>query len=112
MNTQTFTFPDADFCLRARGDSMAFARIFDGDIVFVTNDTEANNGDFTVIANPEGDAEMRIYFNVNGKVSLMSADPRIPPIVYREEEPKATIIGKVVGFYSVPRFDVVRRWES
>ena len=34
----------ADFCLKARGDSMTGARIMDGDIVFIRKDAELVNG--------------------------------------------------------------------
>lgn len=36
---------DADFCLRAKGDSMTGARIYDGDIVFIRRQPTVENGE-------------------------------------------------------------------
>ena len=40
---------EADFCLRACGDSMIGARIFDGDIVFVKAQDAVENGEIAVV---------------------------------------------------------------
>ena len=41
---------DADFCLRAKGDSMINARIMDGDIVFIRQQPEVENGEIAAVA--------------------------------------------------------------
>lgn len=41
-------FPDADYALRIKGDSMIEAGIYDGDIVIVKSDNMADNGDIVV----------------------------------------------------------------
>ena len=38
-----------DFCLRAKGDSMINARIFDGDIVFIRQQSIVNNGEIAAV---------------------------------------------------------------
>ena len=38
----------ADFCLRAKGDSMIGARIYDGDIVFIKKQEMVDNGEIAV----------------------------------------------------------------
>ena len=40
---------DADFCLRAKGDSMIGARIYDGDIVFIMKQEMVDNGEIAAV---------------------------------------------------------------
>ena len=40
---------NADFCLKARGDSMINARIMDGDIVFIRSQSQVENGEIAVV---------------------------------------------------------------
>lgn len=39
----------ADFCLKAKGDSMIGARIYDGDIVFIRKQEMVNNGEIAAV---------------------------------------------------------------
>lgn len=39
----------ADFCLRARGDSMIGARIYDGDIVFIQQQDMVDDGEIAAV---------------------------------------------------------------
>lgn len=41
----------ADFCLKARGDSMVGARILDGDLVFIQRDAELESGQIYAVTN-------------------------------------------------------------
>lgn len=40
---------EADFCLRAKGDSMIRARIYDGDIVFIRKQSMVDNGEIAAV---------------------------------------------------------------
>jgi repressor LexA len=40
---------DADFCLKAHGDSMIGARIYDGDIVFIRSQDMVDNGEIAAV---------------------------------------------------------------
>ena len=40
---------DADFCLRAKGESMINARIWDGDIVFIRAQPQVENGEIAAV---------------------------------------------------------------
>ena len=94
---------DADFCLRAHGDSMVGARIFDGDIVFIKQQSVVENGQIAaVIINDEATLK-RVYFYPNeGKLVLSPENPRYAPLVYIKEELNSVkIIGKAVAFQSV-----------
>lgn len=54
----------ADFCLKASGDSMVNARIFDGDIVFIRSQEMVENGEIAaVIVNNDSEATLkRLYY--------------------------------------------------
>lgn len=93
---------DADFCLKANGDSMIGARIFDGDIVFIRSQRSVDNGDIAaVIINDEATLK-RVYFYPNeGKLILSPENPKYLPLVYIGEElNQINILGKAVAFQS------------
>lgn len=93
---------DADFCLRACGDSMIGARIHDGDTVFIRKQDSVDNGEIAaVIINDEATLKRVYYYPSEGKLILSPENPKYPPLVYIGEElDHIKIIGKAVGFYS------------
>ena len=96
---------DADFCLRAQGDSMTGARIFDGDIVFIRSQCSVDNGEIAaVIINDEATLK-RVYFYPNeSKLILSPENPRYAPLVFINDELDGIkILGKAVAFQSAIR---------
>ena len=93
---------DADFCLKAHGDSMTGARIFDGDIVFIRAQDTVDNGEIAaVIINDEATLKRVYYYPNEGKLILSPENPRYAPLVYLGEELSGIkIIGKAVAFQS------------
>ena len=93
---------DADFCLRAHGDSMIGARIYDGDIVFIRSQDSADNGDIAaVIIGDEATLKRIYYYPEEGKLILSPENPRYAPLVYMKDELNSIkIIGKAVAFQS------------
>ena len=93
---------DADFCLRACGDSMTGARIFDGDIVFIRAQDSVDNGQIAaVIINDEATLKRVYFYPEEGKLILSPENPKYPPLVYIGEELNGIkIIGKAVAFQS------------
>ena len=93
---------DADFCLRASGDSMIGARIYDGDIVFIRSQDTVDNGEIAaVIINDEATLKRVYYYPDEGKLVLSPENPRYAPLVYlRSELNSIKIIGKAVAFQS------------
>ena len=93
---------DADFCLRAHGDSMTGARIFDGDIVFIKAQSSVDNGQIAaVVINDEATLKRVYYYPEEGKLILSPENPRYAPLVYlRSELNTIKIIGKAVAFQS------------
>ena len=93
---------DADFCLRAHGDSMIGARIMDGDIVFIRSQSSVENGEIAaVIIGDEATLKRISYYPDEGKLVLSPENPRYAPLVYlRGELDQIRIIGKAVAFQS------------
>lgn len=93
---------DADFCLRACGDSMIGARIHDGDTVFIRKQDAVDNGQIAaVIINDEATLKRVYYYPDEGKLILSPENPKYPPLVYIKDELNSIkIIGKAVAFQS------------
>ena len=94
---------DADFCLKARGDSMVGARIFDGDVVFIRSQSTVENGKIAAVILGDEATLKRVYYYPNeGKLVLSPENPRYAPLVFvgRELE-NVKIIGKAVAFQSI-----------
>lgn len=93
---------DADFCLRARGDSMIGARIFDGDVVFIKSQSSVNNGEVAAVIIGDEATLKRVYFYPEkNKLILSPENPRYEPLVYIGEELDGIkILGRAVAFHS------------
>ena len=93
---------DADFCLRAHGDSMTGARIHDGDIVFIRSQSSVDNGEIAaVIINDEATLKRVYFYPEEGKLILSPENPKYAPLVYLDDELNSIkILGKAVAFHS------------
>ncbi len=90
----------ADFCLRCRGDSMVDARIHDGDIVFIRQQPEVNNGQIAAVLIGEEATLKRVYRSA-GALTLVPANSQYPPMVYTGDQlSQVRIIGRAVAFLS------------
>lgn len=92
----------ADFCLRAKGDSMINARIYDGDVVFIREMPIVDNGDIAaVIIEDEATLKRVYYYPEKNKLMLVAENPAFEPLVYIGEELNyIRILGKAVYFMS------------
>ena len=90
----------ADFCLRARGDSMTGARIFDGDLVFVRACSTVENGEIgVVVIEDEATLKRVYYYPEKEKLVLLPENAAYEPLVYLGSELESIkIIGKAVAF--------------
>ena len=72
---------DADYCLRANGDSMIGADIFPGDILFIKklNGERPKNGD-VVVACIDGDTTLKSVFAYENTVFLQAQNKEYEPI--------------------------------
>ena len=92
----------ADFCLKAKGDSMINARIHDGDIIFVRKQNVVNNGEIAVVIIDDSATLKRVfYYPDDQKLILQAENPKYEPLVYIGEElDHVHILGKAVAFQS------------
>lgn len=93
---------NADFAVRAKGDSMIGARIFDGDIVFVREQSMVENGDIAVVIVDDSVTLKRVYYyRDKNKLILQAENPKYEPFVYIENElDTVRILGKAIAFQS------------
>lgn len=93
---------DADFCLKAKGDSMMGARILDGDIVFIKETSIVDNGDIAAVAIDDEVLLKRFeYFKEENILALHSENPRYRTKRYMGEELNhIRVLGKAVAFQS------------
>ena len=96
---------DADFCLRAKGDSMVGARIYDGDLVFIKQVPMVENGDIAaVVIGGEATLKRVYYYPERNKLVLAPENARYEPYVYIGLElEEVRILGKAVAFQSCVR---------
>ncbi len=92
----------ADFCLRAKGDSMIGARIADGDLVFIRRQPTVENGEIAAVVIDDTATLKRVYYYPEEqKLSLNAENPRYAPLIYVGEElDHIRILGKAIGFCS------------
>ena len=93
---------NADFCLKAKGDSMTGARILNGDIVFIKQMPTVNNGEIAAVIIDNEATLKRVYFYPEkGKLVLQAENPKYEPMVFIGEElNEIRILGKAVAFQS------------
>ena len=92
----------ADFCLKARGDSMTGARIMDGDVVFIQKDAELVNGQIYAVEIDDEATLKRVYYDEAAQeLRLLAENPRYPTMVYSGERlAHVHILGKAIAFQS------------
>lgn len=94
---------DADFCLRASGDSMIGARIHDGDIVFIKQQPIVDNGQIAaVLIGNEATLKRFYYDQASDTVQLMAENPSYAPIVKMKSDLNdIRILGRAIAFQSI-----------
>jgi repressor LexA len=95
--------PKANRCVRARGDSMIGARIYDGDIVFIKDCDTVDNGDIAVVIIEDEVTLKRFYYYPDQNiVQLIAENPAYAPLIYSGEEINhIKIVGKALFFQGV-----------
>lgn len=93
---------NADFCLKARGDSMINARIMDGDIVFIRSQSQVENGEIAVvIINDEATLKRVFYYPEKSTLILKPENPKYEDFIFTGSELNdINILGKAVAFQS------------
>lgn len=93
-----------DFCLKAKGDSMINARIFDGDIVFIRSQPDVENGEIAVVQIDGEVATLKRIYKLDGAVILKPENPNFKEMVFSKKDFKEIkILGKAISFKSEVR---------
>lgn len=92
-----------DFALECKGDSMINARIFDGDVVYIREQPDVENGEIAAVLIGE-EATLKKVYKYPSKIVLCPENPLYDDIVYSEEKMnEVRILGKAVAFLSIVR---------
>lgn len=98
---------NCDFTLKCKGDSMVGARINDGDIVYIRQQEEVENGEIAAVlvdGAGESNATLKRVYLYENQIVLQAENPKYSPWVYTGEDMnKVRIIGKAVAFLSEVR---------
>lgn len=90
----------ADFILIAKGDSMTGARIYDGDIVFIRQQPEVENGEIAAVA-IDDETTLKRFYKYGELIVLRAENPEYKDMEFKPEDGKSIrIIGKAIAFQS------------
>ena len=93
----------ADFALICKGDSMINARIFDGDIVYIRQQPDVDNGQIAAVQ-IDDNATLKRVFKYPGKIVLRAENPQFPDIVItKDDNQEVRILGRAICFTSMIR---------
>lgn len=92
----------ADFCLRAKGDSMINARILDGDIVFIRKQDMVDNGEIAAVAIGDDVTLKRVFYHPEQDLLILKAEnTKYQDMIYSQNQlEQVYILGKAIAFQS------------
>ncbi len=91
------------FALRCKGDSMIDARIMDGDVVYIREQPQVENGEIAAVLIDDEATLKRVYLS-DGVVQLVPCNAKYAPMVYAGAQlEQLRILGKAVAFTSLVR---------
>lgn len=94
----------ADFALRCKGDSMIGARIYDGDIVYIRQQPDVEDGEIAAVLIDNEATLKRVYKIGSDRLELRAENPSFATLRYQGEELNTVrIMGKAVYFTSMVR---------
>ncbi|MCR5743646.1 MAG: transcriptional repressor LexA [Lachnospiraceae bacterium] len=82
------------FMLKVKGESMINVGIYNGDLLLVSEQNYARNGEI-VVALVEDSATVKTFYKENGHIRLQPENDTMDPIIV----PDCQILGKVTGLY-------------
>lgn len=84
------------FCLQVTGDSMIDAHIMDGDIIVVSRQNSADNGQIVVALFEDNTATVKTFRRLKGgKVMLLPHNPKHKPITVDHVDIQGRVIGLI-----------------
>jgi repressor LexA len=89
----------ADYALTCKGDSMVNAGIRDGDVVYIRQQSEVENGQIAAVMVDDAEATLkRVYFD-GSMVQLVAENPCVSPMVFTGQDvSRVHILGLAVGY--------------
>lgn len=89
----------ADYALTCKGDSMVNIGISDGDVVYIRQQKEVENGQVAAVMVGEDEATLKRFYYNDGIVQLVAENSAIPPKVYVGEAiNQVHVIGLAVAY--------------
>ncbi len=89
-----FSNSGIEFALKVQGDSMINAGIYDGDVIVVTKQNVANNGEIVVALVDDG-ATVKRFFKRNNKIILHPENDLLEDMIFDD----VSVLGVVKGLY-------------
>lgn len=87
----------ADYVLKCQGDSMINARFFDGDYVFIREQSEVENGEIAAVW-MDNTVTLKRFYRYDEYIELRAENPMFKPIIIHETDfDSIRIIGKAVA---------------
>ena len=83
------------FTLEVNGESMINVGIYDGDIVIVKKQSNANNGEIVVAMTDENEVTLKRFYKESDHIRLQPENDFLEPIILNN----VTILGKAIGLY-------------
>lgn len=91
------------FALKCKGDSMINARIFDGDVVYIKEQPDVENGEIAAVLVGD-EATLKRVYKYPSKLVLRPENPMYDDYTYiKEQLNDVRILGKAVAFLSAVR---------
>jgi DNA polymerase V len=84
LNEHVIKHPSATYFVRASGDSMTGAGIFDGDLLIVDRSLEPSHGKVAIVE-VDGQLTVKRLSKSKGRFMLLSENVNYPPIELQEE---------------------------
>ena len=89
----------ADYALTCRGESMIGAGIHDGDVVYIRQQPEVQNGQIAAVRVDGDTATLKRFYSSGGTVTLVAENPAVPPQIFSGAElERLCVLGLAVAF--------------
>lgn len=89
----------ADYALTCKGDSMINAGIRDGDVVYIRQQPEVENGQIAAVLVDEEEATLKRFYFEAGIITLVAENPRVSPMVFSGSEiSRVRVLGLAVAY--------------
>lgn len=88
-----------DYYLKVQGDSMSGSRIYDGDLVYVKQCSDVENGEIAVVLLEGSEVTIKKVLKKEDAIILMATNPQYEPKIFTKQDymqRKLEIIGKVI----------------